>query len=945
MKKILSLFLIFAPALTARAQTCSDYTWTTEPGIFSEDSPVTFTVKFDCAYSWANDDAVYIWLWGDPGGVHNAQQGEWGSTSASHRMTKIGERTYQFVVSQPIGEFLGASPGALQEVGVLAKTQSGAAVDGSECKTTDKKLPLSQGFRVRITAPEPNLFYAAGDTVYVAAAATDSSRMSLYLDGELRKSASGVAALLDTICGLSAGDHRLAVQAQSAGGLAAADSLSLTVPVAPEVQPVPAGVGEGITYHADDGARATLALFAPHKSSVFVIGDFNGWQASNAYQMKRDSDMFWITLDNLTPGEEYAYQYLIDLSLRVADPYAEKILDPWSDSYIGEQTYPNLKPYPQGKTTGIASVLQTAQAPYAWAATGYTPPDRRKLSIYELLVRDFTAAHTYSAVIDSLPYLKRLGVNAVELLPVNEFEGNESWGYNPSFYFAPDKYYGAKNELKRLVDSCHANGIAVIADLVLNHSFGLSPMVQMYWDAGNSRPSAQSPWFNPTSPNATYQWGSDFNHQSPHTQRFVDRVNRFWLQEYRMDGIRFDFTKGFTNTPGDGWAYDAQRIGILKRMADSIRSHSPQAYIILEHLTDSREEKELADYGFMLWGNANYNACEAIMGYTQNSDLSAASYKSKGWSTPSLVAYMESHDEERMVYKAKQWGKTTGSYSITREEVALQRAALCATLFFAVPGPKMIWQFGELGYDYSINACPDGTESESCRTDNKPIRWDYLQSDHRRNLYFHYAEILHLRGMYDVFHADDFAASLGGEVKTVTLRGNGMSAVVVGNFASEVRTVTLDLPAQGTWYEYFSQTSGAAADMRQVALAPGGYRLLTSAKIDRLNLPFVDLPDLGTSAPALREGGASVQLRVYPNPARRTLHVEVSAAQRPEELQLLLYNMQGQPVLQQPLGAAHGGDACAAAVSCNDLPQGAYILSVQNGKGKHLAGKVVTVEK
>jgi 1,4-alpha-glucan branching enzyme len=939
LKNLLLLSFALAAALSTRAQTCSDYTWTTEPGIFSENSPVTFTLTFNCSYSWTNADDVYIWLWGDPGGKHNAQQGDWASTGASHKMTKTGERTYQFVVSQPIKDFLGVSAGALQEVGVLAKTQSGAAAGGSECKTTDKKIPLAQGFVARIAAPEPNLFYAAGDTVYVAAYASESGHMSLSVNGALRKSADNAAALLDTLYGLAAGDHLLTVQAKSASGLAA-DTLNLTVPLAPANLPMPQGVKEGITYHAGDNTKATLALFAPHKSSVFVIGDFNGWQASNACQMNRDSAWFWITLDNLTPGAEYAYQYLIDHSLRVADAYAEKILDPWNDSYISEQTYPNLKPYPQGKTTGIVSVLQTAQQPYTWSSTEYVHPDGQKLNIYELLVRDFTAKHTYSAVIDSLQYLKQLGINAVELLPVNEFEGNESWGYNPSFYFAPDKYYGAKSELKRFVDSCHANGIAVIADLVLNHSFGLSPMVQLYWDAAKNCPSPESPWFNVSSPNSAYSWGSDFNHQSPHTQRFVDRVNRFWLQEYRMDGIRFDFTKGFTNTPGEGWAYDAQRIGILKRMADSIRAHSPEAYIILEHLTDNREEKELADYGFMLWGNVNHNACEAIMGYS--SDLSAASYKSKGWSAPNLVAYMESHDEERMMYKAKKWGKTTGSYDITREEVGLQRAALCATVFFAVPGPKMIWQFGEVGYDYSINACPDGTESEGCRTANKPARWDYLQNGYRKNLYLHYAEILRLRNAYEAFHAGSFTASLSGEVKTVTLSGSSMNVVVVGNFASEARTATLALPTQGTWYEYFSQTSGAAANMQQVALGPGGYRLLTDVKIDRLNLPFVDLPDVGTAAPALQGSNAAVQLKVFPNPVQGALHVEVSAAPENAALQLLLYNMLGQPVLQQPLSAAP--DGYAAALPCNTLPQGTYILSVQTDKGKQVAGKIVTVE-
>ncbi len=114
--------------------------------------------------------------------------------------------------------------------------------------------------------------------------------------------------------------------------------------------------------------------------------------------------------------------------------------------------------------------------------------------------------------------------------------------------------------MKRFIDECHRHGIAVIQDMVLNHSYGQSPLVRLYWDKQNNRPSAQNPWYNPVSPNPVYSWGYDFNHESEATKIFVDRVNRYWLTEYKVDGFRFDFTKGFTNTPGDGSAYDAARI-------------------------------------------------------------------------------------------------------------------------------------------------------------------------------------------------------------------------------------------------------------------------------------------------------------------------------------------------------------------------------------------------
>ena len=156
-------------------------------------------------------------------------------------------------------------------------------------------------------------------------------------------------------------------------------------------------------------------------------------------------------------------------------------------------------------------------------------------------------------------------LNLCRLLNLKEIS---SWGYNPSFYFAPDKYYGPKNDLKAFVDSCHSRGIAVIMDMVLNHCFGQSPFVQLYLDYYGTDQiiyeDSQS-LVQCSSPNPVYKWGADFNHESISTQKLVDRITSYWLTEYKIDGFRFDFTKGFTNTAGDGSAYDASRIAISEK--------------------------------------------------------------------------------------------------------------------------------------------------------------------------------------------------------------------------------------------------------------------------------------------------------------------------------------------------------------------------------------------
>lgn len=250
-------------------------------------------------------------------------------------------------------------------------------------------------------------------------------------------------------------------------------------------------------------------------------------------------------------------------------PLCRKIADPWNDQHIPTSVYPNLPVYTKTEYQ-TATVLQTGQTPYVWSATEDTwvRPELDNLVIYELLVRDFVGTHSYSTLIDTLNYLKRLGVEAIELMPFSEFEGNESWGYNPSYYFAPDKYYGPKDSLKHFIETAHQMGFAVIMDMVLNHAFGQNAMAKLYWDDAASKPAANNPWFN-RDPPPGYSWGNDFDHTSDYTKAFVDSVNRYWIQEYHVDGYRFDFTKGFTNSTNPD-SYDAVRIAILKRMADSI---------------------------------------------------------------------------------------------------------------------------------------------------------------------------------------------------------------------------------------------------------------------------------------------------------------------------------------------------------------------------------------
>ena len=599
-------------------------------------------------------------------------------------------------------------------------------------------------------------------------------------------------------------------------------------PAPPDPDPTPAKVlyRDGITRISADSLA--FVLFAPGKTQVYLIGDFTNWSVSQSYKMEKDGNFFRLNIGGLSPNKEYICQYLIDDRIRMADPYANKLSDPVYDSSIPSEIYPNLIPYPTGKTTEIAMVVSTAIDPYPWQVENFKPAAPSNLLIYEILIRDFTEKRSVKGVQEKLPYLKSLGVNAIELMPFNEFEGNDSWGYNPSFYFATDKIYGTGRDYKAFIDACHQNGMAVIMDMVMNHSYGQSPLVRMYQNS-NGTPSSANPWYNTTSPNQTYSWGYDFNHQSQYTRQLVDSICAFWMGEYKIDGFRFDFTKGFTNTPGDGWNYDQPRIDILKRMADEIWKRKKEALVILEHLTDNSEEKVLAQYGMLLWGNINYRMNEATMGWTQkngdgswNSDISWGSYAARGWTTPHLVAYMESHDEERLMYKNNRYGKEITDYNVKELSTGLQRTAAAAVLFFSLPGPKMVWQFGELGYDYFL-----GSTAEEGRLEKKPIRWDYYNHPDRKALYDVFAAMIAFRKEHALlFSTQNYTCELKEPFKYITLTSSNQSVVAMANFDVVEVTQRVDFGTSGTWRDYFTHESiTIASPLAEVTLSAGEYRL------------------------------------------------------------------------------------------------------------------------
>lgn len=855
----------------------------------------------------------------------------WGTDNPKVKMTALGDNLHSLRFH--IRSFYGVPQGeSVKQLAFVFRNANGSK-EGKDAGGKDIFYTVydTGSLLARFIIPMANGSYQAGDTVRVRAASSAAATLTV-LDGTQQLTQTvGKELNYNYVIPAGTGTRQLKLTAVQ-GTQTAQDSVSFSVRGQTPVAAVPAGVNDdGITYLND--STVVLKLYAPGKRYIYALGDFNNWQTSDSALMNKtpDGNRFWIQLKGLTPGKEYGFQYLIDGNIRLTDAYADKILHPTDDPrIIAENRYPNLMAYPRGKTTGIVGIFQPGRKPYVWKAQNFKRPAKTDLIIYELLLRDFTTRKTFKAAMDSLQYLKALGVNCIELMPVMEFGGNESWGYNPEFFCAVDKFYGTENDLRQFIDSAHTLGMAVVLDIVLNHATGECPLYQLY-------PASNNPYFNLV---ATHPFNvfNDFNHEFSGTQYFVDRVVTHWLQNYRADGFRFDLSKGMTqfNSGNDValWGRrDTSRIKLLKRMANTIWGADNSAYIILEHFADNDEEKELADYGMMLWGNLNYNYNEATMGWHTNpaqSDFSWIWHGKRGWKFPHAVGYMESHDEERLMFRNLLYGNTaitgsSGAYNLKDTTTALNRMKLAAAFFFTIPGPKMLWQFGEFGYDYSINY-PSGSNND--RLTSKPVRWDYLADPRRKALFGVYSELARLKTTQPVFTSTTVTLSLSGALKRINLSSAEQNVTILGNFGVEASAITPNFQHTGTWYDFFSGSSLAVTDpSAPVLLNPGQFFIYSSA-------PF-PAPQRGlvTAVADRHVATESLAMHVSPNPSAEFVEFRYDLP-KDAFVTLTLHNVLGEHVAtivseRQTVGR-HSIVWSSKNTVGTDFPEGVYLYRLSS---------------
>ena len=754
---------------------------------------------------------------------------EWRKNTSKTQMTKDGAN-WKLVISN-IYEYYNCP--ATTEIKKLAFVFHDGPSGSKEGKTSDGKDIMVElveaGLAVSITSALPEIS-KQGDKVKLQCIATEAAQLSLTLNGKEVATKEGTELIYEHTLS-EVGDYIFTFSAKKDD-----EKKEVTVQTcvvdAPTKATRPAGIVNGIYYDEKDPTKVTLCTYAASKTApaqhVFVVGDFNDWAVSNTYQMKQDGNYFWLEITGLTPQQEYAFQYMVvradGVVKKISDLYSEKVLhkdDQWEPKTVN----PDLMDYP-AKGDGYVTVIQTNKPEFQWsdATLNFKRPDKNNLVIYEAWVYDHTITRDIQGMTDRMFYYEDMGINAIELMPIQEFDGNKNWGYSPNHYFALDKAYGTPEQMKTFIDECHKRGIAIILDMVFNHATGLNPMNKLYpW--GNDL--SHNPWFNVTAPhgdNVYEDWNHDFE---PAHEMFI-RALQYWLTEYKVDGFRLDLSHGLC-----GATAGTSVRNIKDYYEKGVKAVSPDAYMILEHWGNNcdSDRRELISNGMLCWDNTTNAYYQTAMGWLKDGD-SFSNANRDGY-----VSYCESHDEERAFFKVKRWGN--GDLQTDAEE-RISRVPVNMAFLTLLNGPQMFYHFAEFGFDYSKWQSETGVwgkDDEGKSPYGDPIQNDYnykmepkarietwLGEGAWRTAAFHkvgQAIQLRTRLMPKVFEGNPTKVDIGGGKKVRTIQW-GSDVFVAGNF-SATETLTVTIP-EGKWYNYYEQKEQTETT---VTLIPGALLILT----------------------------------------------------------------------------------------------------------------------
>ena len=874
--------------------------------------------------------------------------GSWGDNAAQPALTLVSGEIYKLNITPTIQNFYNNPSGTITGIDIVLRSADG------NTQTVDLNITVGV-FQVTLTNPAENSTTILPSGGSISITATNTNGNASY-----NLKSNGISINTNTATANYSFNHTSITSNQNYTLEVTQNTTTIVKKFAVIVDPgvtaqaLPAGLEDGINYNTADATKATLVIDAPLKDFIYVAGSFNNWQPNAAYAMKKDtsSSKFWLELTGLTPGQLETYQYWVadntplansPALVKVADPYSTLVLSSYDDPGIPASTYPNLPAYPNTGNNFEVSVLQTAKTPYNWQVTNFNKPKKEDLIVYEVLVRDFDADRNYQDLINKINYFKNLNINAIELMPVMEFEGNESWGYNTAFHMALDKFYGTEDKFKELIDLYHQNGIAVILDIALNHAFGRNPMVRMWMNDpdgdGYGSPTSENPYFNTVAKHA-YSVGNDFNHASALTKTYVKRVIKHWVEDFKIDGVRWDLTKGFTQncTASDANctnSYQQDRVDILKGYVDYAWSLDPTHYAIFEHLGSDIEEKEWANYrfnegkGVMMWGKMTEQYNQLTMGYSSNTDISRMGYKAhSGFLGNRVMGYAESHDEERLMYKNITYGNSTNaSYNVKNLNTALSRMPALGAITIPIPGPKMLWHFADLGMENSIFTCTDGTvNNPGCKLATKPQpQWvnNWLTDANRSPIYNTWSRLNTLKINEAVFEGDYSITTNTLTPKIYvwddTLPATGLKNVVIlANFDVTAQNVVPNFPYTGTWYDLMDETGNTTINVTNttstINIGAGQFKIYgnKSSTLSNNNVAFAN------------------DFILYPNPTKSSFQIN-----KPVDT-VSIYDITGKLISK-----FKGGFQKYHEFNISNISQGLYIVNFKTNQATSVSKRLI----
>ncbi len=560
--------------------------------------------------------------------------------------------------------------------------------------------------------------------------------------------------------------------------------------------------GMGAVYPSD-ASGVGFRVWAPNASKVFVTGDFCNWDETACPLIREgknesDSGTWYAFVPGAFSGQKYLYIiHNGDQVLKKADPYGKKV-----ENSAGATIIWNLSDY-KGQVSDRKA---------------FVPPTLDQLVIYELHIGTFAPPRgdepmdakrirTFGEAADTLPYLKTLGVNCVELMPVSEFAGDRSWGYNPGHPFAVESAYGGPEGLIEFIEKAHEQGIAVIMDVVYNH-FGPSDLPLWQFDGWSENNNGGIYFYNDG--RASTPWGNSRPDYGRGEVRTYLRDNALmWLRDYGADGLRWDMTvfiRTYNGNPSDPSDAIADGWSLMQWINQEIHKEFPRAITIAEDLQDS--EWLVKDEGT---GGAGFDAqwAAAFVHPIRDALITPKDeYRNLDAIVAALRNYYEGDAFRRVIYTESHDEVANGSARIPTEIdpedpdawAARKRALIGAALVCTGPGIPMIFQGQEF------------FEDEWFR-DYVPLRWQRLEAFSGIHAAFqalfklrlnHEGNTAGLCGQYlEPHHVDH-------ERRVLAFRrwregGPGDDTVVIINFGTKpVEEYRLGVPVPGVWHVRFN---------------------------------------------------------------------------------------------------------------------------------------------